>query len=348
MLEEDGIGSDRLTLKPPDNRLLLATLTGKLSVFSILNDLTLPRQYTDSDMLEGIRHKLKDSAVVSFDPRFRSHFGIHHSHSLIRYRIDEFKVKNQDRVTEGIREMVGRVTGSQPSMKEKTVLLKFRSEMERLVEEIGSCEIRFVRCLKTNQQKSAHLVEHHYLLNQISYMGIFQTIEMRNSNFPFRETYHQFHSQYYRLFKTKTAPKAAVSQLLEAFDLGNAFLLGRQRVYYTAELHQKLEHKLIEVLELEMKKILVIQRFYRKYKERKSILGHLKLISQRIAAFRRIPLLFVRAQQHPFRTVAKWSRAKHERRTCSVNKLHQMLVKLRSNTLASAVLILSRFNRIKP
>lgn len=304
MLEEDGISSDRLTLRPPDNRPLLAALTGKLSVFSILNDLTLPRQYTDTDMLEGIRHKLKDSPVVSFDPRFRSHFAIHHSHSLIRYRIDEFKVKNQDRVTDGIREMVGRVAGSQPSMKEKTVLLKFRSEMERLVEEIGSCEIRFVRCLKTNQQKSPQLVEQHYLLNQISYMGIFQTIEIRKNNFPFRETYHQFHSQYYRLFKTKNAPKAAVKQLLDALAPAHAFLLGKQRVYYNADLHEKLEHKLIETLELEMKKIMVIQRFYRRYKERKSILEHLKLTIGRIAACRRIPLLFVRAQLHPFRAVA--------------------------------------------
>ena len=53
-------------------------MSGTLSVFSIINDLTTPQQFKDIDMISSFQTKLKSNEVV-FDKFNREKFLIKHS-----------------------------------------------------------------------------------------------------------------------------------------------------------------------------------------------------------------------------------------------------------------------------
>jgi myosin heavy subunit len=71
-------------------------ISGNFSMFSIINDLTMPQQYKDSDIISGFA-KIKSDAL-KFDKINQSKFMICHSQCDVSYIIDGFKTKNQDKV----------------------------------------------------------------------------------------------------------------------------------------------------------------------------------------------------------------------------------------------------------
>ena len=61
ILEEDGLADQIRSIKPPANDAIIEVISGKLSLFSIINDLTMPQQFKDSDIIQGFQNKLSKS-----------------------------------------------------------------------------------------------------------------------------------------------------------------------------------------------------------------------------------------------------------------------------------------------
>lgn len=71
----------------------------------------------------------------------------------------------------------------------KTLLLKFSKEIDDLVNELSTANNHFVRCIKPNEEKLPNKVVEDYLLTQVRYLGVFETIQIRQKTFPFRKLY---------------------------------------------------------------------------------------------------------------------------------------------------------------
>lgn len=53
-----------------------------------------------------------DFPAIKYNPKFSSHFSIEHSNCTIRYNVSNFKLKNQDKITDSIKEMTAKIIGN--------------------------------------------------------------------------------------------------------------------------------------------------------------------------------------------------------------------------------------------
>ena len=51
--------------------------------------------------------------------------------------------------------------------------------MTDLMNDLGKSDLHFIRCIKSNNQKKAMLMEDEVLFNQICYLGILDTIKIK-------------------------------------------------------------------------------------------------------------------------------------------------------------------------
>lgn len=84
------------------------------------------------------------------------------------------------------------------------MLSKFTSEIDILMSELENSNVHFVRCIKPNNDKKPMSVDEEYLLDQIRYLGVFETIRIRKSVFPCRKSYEEFRKQFDELFSKNT------------------------------------------------------------------------------------------------------------------------------------------------
>lgn len=69
---------------------------------------------------------------------------------------------------------------------------KFKLEMKELMDVLIQCEVHFIRCLKPNIKKSKDCYIGEYILQQINYLGVLESIKIRKEGFPFRKEYKRF------------------------------------------------------------------------------------------------------------------------------------------------------------
>ena len=75
---------------------------------------------------------------------------------------------------------------------EKFLGLKFCKEMKQLKKELKSCNHHYIRCLKSNELKKALYFQPNFVFNQIQYLGILATIQVRKNGYPMRRTFEEF------------------------------------------------------------------------------------------------------------------------------------------------------------
>jgi myosin heavy subunit len=152
-------------------------------------------------------------------------FTIVHTPREVEYTITDFRDKNRDElpgILQGaLEKSVDKLVSSFPAAVEpeassaahgkgggkndKFLGMKFRKQMNELMEELSSSECHFVRCLKPNEQKTKWLFVPKLMLMQIQYLGILDTIKIRKDSYPSRRTYRAFFERYNELDEEKWA-----------------------------------------------------------------------------------------------------------------------------------------------
>jgi len=66
--------------------------------------------------------------------------------------------------------------------------------------ELDSSCVHFIRCIKPNERKIPNLTEEKYMITQIRYLGVFETIQIRKKTFPSRWLYKDFVGRFGVLF----------------------------------------------------------------------------------------------------------------------------------------------------
>lgn len=85
----------------------------------------------------------------------------------------------------------------------KTIWSKFNRQMEDLMEELAAtpnakepCDLHFVRCIKPNEAKKPNMFIQSMTLQQIRYMGVLESIEVKRQNYPNRRKFKDFYQRY--------------------------------------------------------------------------------------------------------------------------------------------------------
>lgn len=84
ILKEDGLYEQVANIKPPTNDAIIEVISGKLSLFSIINDYTMPLQFKDMDIISGFETKIK-SPQLKFDKLNRTKYILVHSQCNVKY-----------------------------------------------------------------------------------------------------------------------------------------------------------------------------------------------------------------------------------------------------------------------
>ena len=152
---------------------------------------------------------------------------------------------------------------------EKFLGLKFCKEMKQLKKELKACNHHYVRCLKPNELKKPFIFHSNFVFNQIQYLGILATIQVRKNGFPMRRYYEDFFN-YYKIIVTKNINnlktkedyknicKDIIIELIgeeEAKNLEDQYLMGNNKIYMKQIFNQKLEVQKIKLLEKKIRSI---------------------------------------------------------------------------------------------
>ena len=162
----------------------------------------------DMNLLSRILQQAKSNASIKSSLKNKDKFFICHTAKDVEYGIngfctknlDEFKLRMRDSVDsikdELLQTMIGNNSGEERHKKEKFLGGKFRSDMDNLAKALGECVRHYIRCLKPNEAKKKNYFVPWFSLLQIKYMGVLDTIRVRQEGFPVIKTYLEWYLKF--------------------------------------------------------------------------------------------------------------------------------------------------------
>jgi len=88
-----------------------------------------------------------------------------------------------------------------------TLFEQFGNQIRALMLELKKCDANFIRCIKPNEEKLPQNFRSDFILKQIQYLGVLESVKIRKESFPFRKDFNTFWNQYKILGKHKLVVK---------------------------------------------------------------------------------------------------------------------------------------------
>ena len=163
---------------------------------------------SDANLLGRILAQAKKNPSIKSSLKNKDKFFISHTAKDVEYGIKGFCTKNLDEFKLRMREsidsikdelltsMIGNNSGEERHKKEKYLGGKFRSDMDNLAKALGECVRHYIRCLKPNEEKKRNYFVPWFSLLQIKYMGILDTIRIRQEGYPVKMTYLEWYLKF--------------------------------------------------------------------------------------------------------------------------------------------------------
>ncbi|XP_034671932.1 unconventional myosin-XV isoform X2 [Drosophila subobscura] len=280
-LEQAEYARERLEWTPlawDDNLPVIHLLAKKpVGICHLLDDESNFPRATDLSFLEKCHYNHALSELYARPRIGAQEFGVTHYAGQVWYCVDGFLDKNRDALRGDVLELLAssRLTlvteltkqlraqrdagktlpkgsnGRFVTMKPRTptVAARFADSLQQLLQSMGRCHPWFVRCIKPNQEKHALRMDMPCVLQQLRYLGMLDTIQIRQRGYPVRLRFQHFVERYRHLL---TAPLARGTPyrelcraLLEAMPRtgveGPDYQLGATRVFLREALHRALE-----------------------------------------------------------------------------------------------------------
>ena len=64
--------------------------------------------------------------------------------------------------------------------------------MIALINNLGSKQPHYVRCIKPNEEKSPVLFDRERVRHQVNYLGLIENVRVRRAGFAYRQSYDRF------------------------------------------------------------------------------------------------------------------------------------------------------------
>ena len=216
-----------------------------------------------------------------FYPRLKKDvFGISHTAKDVEYYVQGFVEKNRNELPRNLVDAViggnqeiskifqGKLTHDEELEEKKKnpqngfLGYHFRQQVQDLIDGILSSECNFVRCLKPNEAKRRDFWVPQLVINQIRYLGIVDSVNVRRDSLPVRKSFMNFYKKYQNLDQESPDRFLSFEQLRERqtnwknlaqavfrsipeFSPGDA-LVGKSRIFMTDQFRRRLDQLLQE------------------------------------------------------------------------------------------------------
>lgn len=292
---KEGIRWDNITFV--DNQTILDLLGMRpLNIFGLIDEESKFPKGTDFSLLAKL-HKQHGKNEFYSKPKseMTPAFGIRHFAGEVFYDVEGFLDKNRDSFSQDLRNLMlgsqydlfrNLFKTEQDSKLKKSLSSQFRSSLEILMKNLGTCHPFFVRCIKPNHHKRPQDFDKGLCIRQLRYSGMMETAKIRQAGYPIRYSYIEFVDRFRYLGKnikpsTKGDCKNSAEKILsEVFKDETHFQLGNTKIFLKQHENEHLELKRSEVLDNSVK---VLQRAIRGwvYRRRYQKLKHAALVIQK-------------------------------------------------------------------
>ncbi|CAF4117112.1 unnamed protein product [Rotaria sp. Silwood2] len=243
--ESEGIMAETLTFT--DNQSFLELFMAKrVGILSLLDDESRLPKATDQTFVEKLNYHFGSNKheCYSINRNNKYSFTIHHYAGKLQHR----------------------TAAEKDARNRLTVGAQYRNSLQILMDRMCASHPVFMRCLKPNQQKQAHLFDDAFVRAQLRYCGMLETTRIRKEGYSVRLSFDEFVQKYGLLSKNHSSDLSSIKcrHILEETNLTN-WQLGKTKVflkYYHPEHLEKLMNKYRQAA-------LLIQRRFRGHIARK-------------------------------------------------------------------------------
>ena len=149
--------------------------------------------------------------------------------------------------------------------------------MRQLKKELKSCNHHYIRCLKSNELKKSLYFQPNFVFNQIQYLGVLATIQVRKNGYPMRRTFEDF-CDYYKIIINKDIKnintteeyKKITTEIIDTLinsgdnkieikNIEEQYLLGKTKIFMKQNFSHKLEIIKVKLLQRQIEANNVIQ-----------------------------------------------------------------------------------------
>ncbi|KAL4436230.1 hypothetical protein ABPG74_015821 [Tetrahymena malaccensis] len=303
IFKEDGLEDFLSNLSYQDNSIIIQTLNRS---YMLLNDCCKTQSKDDSRYLLSLKNDFKNQQiqVIQFPRMDNGTFLINHTQNPVSYKAEGFIAKNIDEVSQTLKDVISKssnkyipsIFGNEEQTQQNRAKFlgeKFSNQMTELMKELNSSDVHFVRCVKTNEVKKSDYFLEGYVLQQIEYLGVINSIEVRKNTYPQRRDYLAFFKEYKvcddqlekktidQIQNIKDQCKALVSKMYPNYQ-DSLILFGNNKIYMKQEFESSIDQiKYAEIKRKRTAQVIRIQIYvrYRRFHNRfqKKVQGIQKL-----------------------------------------------------------------------
>jgi myosin heavy subunit len=160
----------------------------------------------------------------------------------------------------------------------KTLATQFKEQLNDLVITLDTLNPHFIKCIKPNKLSKSNLFEDTLAMRQLKYTGVLAVTKIRKTGFPINFTFKDFFHRYKSLHSYQPDATALVNALI-ANKMVNSddIKIGKSRIFLNMtsklELDLKREAAMVSIAT-------VIQKYGRRFVQRKKYKGYLKLLDE--------------------------------------------------------------------
>ncbi|XP_062383882.1 myosin-IIIb [Sardina pilchardus] len=287
--KEEQLDWEVITYK--DNKPILDLfLTKPIGILSLLDEQSAFPQATDRNFVDKLNSKFKShpnyEVVRSHSPAFT----VVHYAAKVQYNGVGFLERNRDTIPASIRGLfinsvtpllsllfaatISRTGTLMPrkaklaqiaednfnSTRKQSVGAQFKHSLGVLMEKMFKASPHFIRCVKPNRTKSPDDLDSNFVMDQLRYNGLLETIRIRRDGFPWRPTFKEFAERYSLLLLKTDIPPNRESCMYILNNTGlTGWTCGSSRLFFKYW-HQE---ELARLLDRLGKAAIVIQKNFR-------------------------------------------------------------------------------------
>ncbi|XP_044158747.1 unconventional myosin-Ib isoform X3 [Bufo gargarizans] len=208
-----------------------------------LNQICATHQHFESRMSKSSRF-LNDTSLP------HSCFRIQHYAGKVMYQVEGFVDKNNDLLYRDLSQAMwkannGLIKDMFPEGNPVKINLKrpptagsqFKASVSTLMKNLLTKNPNYIRCIKPNDKKAAHIFNDALVRHQVSYLGLLENVRVRRAGYAFRQPYEPCLERYKMLCKQtwphwKGPARAGVEVLLNDLEISKEeFSFGRSKIF---------------------------------------------------------------------------------------------------------------------
>jgi len=244
-------------------------------IFIKLDEECMVPKGSDINLLQKLNNSNKNNKQFEIIKNNNIIFGIEHYAGLIEYKISNFLKKNMDKNIQEIDEYIKELFSYKKKrmnskLKINSITNQFKIQINEFIESITTCDINFIKCIKSNSNDKPLYFDKSLVKEQLIYNGVLQLINILKQGYRYNFFKDEFIKKYQHI----------------GLDVVSGIVYGKTRVFLEEETYDIIQKRYDEYI---TKNAIIIQkniRMFINYNQYKRIRSKIILLQSQFRLYR--------------------------------------------------------------